>query len=1281
MKRALRIAAASLLGIAVLIAGVVWWATSTEAGARRVFGWLGAILKGSVEVARVEGPIRGPLTVYGLKYRTPSLEATVDRARLDWRLSELLRKRLDIVSLRVEGVRVVTRPTPEKKAAERLPDLHLPVNVIVRDAEVSGIRFGSDPQNALVIDSVSLKTSAIGDTVRVDRLVARGPMFSADASGTVRPRGDYPVDLRLAWSARLPKAPLYAGAGTFTGTLERLTVNQTLESPFRAAAHAVLTAPMRDLRFAADLSIEQLSTARLQPGGVDADVSGAVHAEGALDAFSARGDVGALVRTNQLGRVRAVFTVARQGDRWNVDALDIALAGTPTRLRARGRVDLAGRAPAFDLAIGWERIAWPLRGAPLAASPAGEAKIAGTVDAYTLDLSAAIEGPKLPRGNWRLDGHGDRRKLELASFRGDLLSGNISGKGLVGWQPSLSWNFEIEGAAIDPEPVLPGYPGRLGFTATSAGRMEKSGAVGFVDVPDLSGTLRQQPVAAKARVEMNGPTIRVTRGEASVADARLTFAGQVAETLDAAWTVEVPELSRVLAGAAGSVSGRGNLGGHPAEPRIRATVTGRQLAAAGHRAARLDLDADVDLSSRAPSRANLRLTGFALKEGARRIDQVTAALSGDARRHSFAVDASSGKDTFHLAVAGGLEQGVWRGDVTRLDLASAEAGRWALAAPAAVVASRREARVGDFCWVSGRARLCAAGTWRKAGATDVRATVTELPLALFSPWLPPDIHVEGNVNGRLAATAAAGGLRADVSLTAGPGNVRYTTATGEAASFEYHDTRVEVAGGTAGIKARATAALGGIGGFSAEIDLPQYGNRSRPLGSQPMGGTIRADLSDVGFVRAFATSVDRVGGAFHADVTLSGTVGTPRFAGQMRLENGRATLPDYGLTLSPVALTAAADARGALRVDGTIGSGGGTLRLAGTTGLPPSAAEPLDLSIQGTRFEAYGTDEARVWVSPDLRIHYDGRRADLNGDVTVPETKIDYKQRFATIEPSKDVVLVGRDESAAASTKKPIELHARVRLVLGDRVDVKGMGFDGRVTGSLLALENPGRPTAGTGELVITKGTYKAYGQDLTVEHGRLRFAGGPIDNPGLDLRAYRKTPDGTTAGVDVKGTLKNPALTLYSDPAMSQGDALAYLILGHPLNQNTTKQEGSLVERAAASLGIAGGNLLGKKFAKQFGFETARIETHGGNLQEASLVVGKFLSPKLYVEYGLGLFDQASMIRIEYILSKKWTLRAETGENNGADVLYTIERGKSPPPPRPTPPAIATEREVAGRR
>jgi translocation and assembly module TamB len=242
-------------------------------------------------------------------------------------------------------------------------------------------------------------------------------------------------------------------------------------------------------------------------------------------------------------------------------------------------------------------------------------------------------------------------------------------------------------------------------------------------------------------------------------------------------------------------------------------------------------------------------------------------------------------------------------------------------------------------------------------------------------------------------------------------------------------------------------------------------------------------------------------------------------------------------------------------------------------------------------------------------------------------------------------------------------------------VRLRAFGFDGMLGGSLLVIDRPERPPTSVGVIRVTSGTFKAYGQDLTIDRGQVTFAGGPLTDPGLDLRAYRKATDNADirAGVQVTGTAKRPEVSLWSEPAMSQTDQLAYVLLGHPLDK-AQPGESSMVANAATSLGLRGGNLLAKRLASRFGLEEARFESQG-SIQQASFVLGKYLSPRLYVSYGIGLFQAVNTFRVRYIIDRHWTLQAESGATSpgatsaggtGADLLYTVERGQ---PDKPVPP------------
>ena len=96
--------------------------------------------------------------------------------------------------------------------------------------------------------------------------------------------------------------------------------------------------------------------------------------------------------------------------------------------------------------------------------------------------------------------------------------------------------------------------------------------------------------------------------------------------------------------------------------------------------------------------------------------------------------------------------------------------------------------------------------------------------------------------------------------------------------------------------------------------------------------------------------------------------------------------------------------------------------------------------------------------------------------------------------------------------------------------------------------EAPGEPTTGSGQLTVA-GTYKAYGQDLTVKEGRLLFAGTPLDNPRLSILAMREIDDDLSTGLRIAGSAKRPVITVVSDPNVGEADALSYLVTGRSLS------------------------------------------------------------------------------------------------------------------------------------
>jgi translocation and assembly module TamB len=243
------------------------------------------------------------------------------------------------------------------------------------------------------------------------------------------------------------------------------------------------------------------------------------------------------------------------------------------------------------------------------------------------------------------------------------------------------------------------------------------------------------------------------------------------------------------------------------------------------------------------------------------------------------------------------------------------------------------------------------------------------------------------------------------------------------------------------------------------------------------------------------------------------------------------------------------------------------------------------------------------------------------------------------------------DSLAAVKRARPIS--AQIRLTLGDSVTFQGFNVNAQFGGSLTATQRAGGLATATGSLTIREGHYKAYGQDLTIKDGVIRWAGGPVDNPGLSVRVTR-TADTVVAGLQIDGTLKEPRVSVFSEPTMSEGQALSYLVTGHPAGEGAGAS-GNLATKALTSLGLRGGDFLAKAVGEGVGLSEARIQATG-DFRSAAFVAGRYLSPNLYVSYAVGLFDPVSTLRLRYVLSNRFTLQAEAGKETGADVLIKVE-------------------------
>jgi translocation and assembly module TamB len=308
------------------------------------------------------------------------------------------------------------------------------------------------------------------------------------------------------------------------------------------------------------------------------------------------------------------------------------------------------------------------------------------------------------------------------------------------------------------------------------------------------------------------------------------------------------------------------------------------------------------------------------------------------------------------------------------------------------------------------------------------------------------------------------------------------------------------------------------------------------------------------------------------------------------------------------------------------------------------------LRLKGENLRVVNVPEARIDASPDLEFRVNGRNIMVVGEVKLPFAKIEPADLSGAVLASSDEVLVG---ATPPDPSKRFSVSSQVKMSLGDKVTIDTTGLTGRITGSITARTTPDEVSRAIGELQVEEGKYAAYGRKLDIQRGRLIFSGGLLADPAIDIRAVKQFPD-VVAGVNVRGSLRSPRLTFFSEPSIPQSQIVSLILAGGTLEsaqaanrQGTPGARNELIGQGAA--------ILAQQIGTRVGIEDVSIESNLDN--ETSLVLGKYLSPRLYVSYGISLTESINTIKMRYTISDKWTVRTEAGKERSADLVYTRER------------------------
>ena len=456
--------------------------------------------------------------------------------------------------------------------------------------------------------------------------------------------------------------------------------------------------------------------------------------------------------------------------------------------------------------------------------------------------------------------------------------------------------------------------------------------------------------------------------------------------------------------------------------------------------------------------------------------------------------------------------------------------------------------------------------------------------------------------------------------------------------------------------------------LATELAPPDAAHRAWHWPTQaPLSGSVSARLPQVGVWSALAPPGWRVRGTLALQARMDGRRDAPRFSGQLQGDdmavrsavdgvafiNGqlRATLDGDRLSIDRFAL----EGRGGAARGGTLAASGSARWLSVDTAGPRRLQPLIELQATATQLRASVRPDRRLTASGTVQARLDGAALTLRGRLRADEALI--------LLPDELAPTLGSDVVVRGTTRPPEPEGLRVvpdvqlDLDLGPRFEVRGQGIDTRLEGQLSVRSTAALPTPRLlGEVRTAAGSYRAYGQRLSIETGVLRFT-GPPDNPTLDITAVRPN-SAQRVGVQIGGTAQAPRVRLFSEPELPDSEKLAWLVLGRPASG--AGAEAAVLQQAALALIAGRGGDPAGGLAGAFGLDSIGVSTGTPNADgtpgSGALTLGKRLTNDLYLSYERSLAGALGTVAVFYDLSRRVTLRASAGAENAVDLIFTLQ-------------------------
>ncbi|MCH1781793.1 translocation/assembly module TamB domain-containing protein [Psychrobacter glaciei] len=924
----------------------------------------------------------------------------------------------------------------------------------------------------------------------------------------------------------------------------------------------------------------------------------------------------------------------------------------------------------------------------------------GKLNSFAVNFNGVLDAEQLPAGKLTIDASGDAQLIRIKRFRHVGAAGSIDASGTVDVRKGIAWDIKAVMNRFNLGYFLKSTPSAITGTIDTDGRWSDTQQTINIKQINLTGMLKGQPLSAKGSLaaKMRLPKDLASyfkRLQTQDAQAQYKQVNALIDSLNAnnlvlRWgdnyitangnakqlqtKINITSLDQLSNKLTGKVTGGATLSqpAGQALPTIYIDLVGERIALPGFILRQGRIRGKIVNLANSPSQLIVSAEG--LDAAGQSFKSVNASFNGTEKSHVVDLNVANEQLDIAARLKGGFNRDTlsWSGVIGKGRVKSRYATLNQLQPAQLIVnlpnnqnGNNRELKVqlAAHCWQAAdqtgklclREKLIASPS---GGQVDV--VLQKLDTSLFSVFLPKDIDWHGQINGK-AVVGWQRGRPPTINTTLYSDNGKIgLLQDGDSAPISLSYKRVSLIALSVpeGLKLRTDINTGrGARGY-AEVIVDPYKD------PKPISGALVLNELNLAIFKPFFPGMRVLEGNITMAGGVGGTLDKPQFYGDVKLANGRIAMLDLPVNLRKVNVDAKIRGTQAT-VDGTFNSGTGSGTLTGTVNWQQKLQAKL--SIAGERLVLTQPPLLLAEINPDIDIivRPGDRYVNITGAISVPSATIRPPEASEDIiTQTEDVVVLDRrligniDEVLAIS--KPWSINADIGVDLGDDINFRGFGAVIPLAGAINITQNGTGIIRATGVVQVSRRTnINAFGQSLELNYGQVRF-NGDVMKPNLSIEAA-KTISGKTVGVRVKGSTESPNIIVFNNAGLTQQQAMNALVTGRIDNKSATQiseqgfksQVTNNLAAAGLSFGLSGTRNLTNQIGQAFGLQSLTVDASGGS-EDTNVNVTGYVTPDLYIRYGVGVFNAQNSLSVRYQLTRRIYVEATSAAENAVDVVYS---------------------------